>query len=143
MKYLKTFDNYSYRFNDETIDEGWKDWAVALGVTLSTLVPNYAKAETSDIAGDGIKDRIVNMLDQGSQLTIKKLAKDGYSPAPLTPIKGDRELVDSGIEAYGKTQAAANLQLETKSKDVFNKELGFRVYKEVGNGISVKWIIYK
>ena len=145
MKYLKTFENYSYNFDDENIDEGWKNWALALGIALSSLVPNHANASTSGI-GDGIKDKIVSVVDHGSQLTIKKLEKEGYSPSAGTPIKADKELVDSGIEAYGNTESAAELQIRTelnsKGIDTSHKS-GFYVYKEVGQNISVKWISYK
>lgn len=145
MKYLKTFENYSYNFDDENIDEGWKNWALALGIALSSLVPNHANASTSGI-GDGIKDKIVSVVDHGSQLTIKKLEKEGYSPSAGTPIKADKELVDSGIEAYGNTESAAELQIRTelnsKGIDTSHKS-GFYVYKSVGQGYSVKWISYK
>ena len=145
MKYLKTFESYSYNFNDETIDEGWKNWALALGIALSTLTPNHANASTSGI-GDGIKDKIVSVVDHGSQLTIKKLEKEGYSPSAGTPIKADKELVDSGIESTATSASAAEMQVRTelisKGIDTSHKS-GFYVYKEVGQNISVKWISYK
>ena len=149
MKYLKTFENYSYKFDDENIDEGWKNWALALGIALSSLAPNHANASTSGI-GDGIKDKIVSVVDHGSQLTIKKLEKQGYSPSIGTPIKVDKELVDSGIEAYANTKSAADTQLDVNLKaagkicyDEKGHLLGFRVYKDVGEGCSVKWISYQ
>jgi hypothetical protein len=145
MKYLKTFENYSYNFDDENIDEGWKNWALALGIALSSLVPNHANASTSGI-GDGIKDKIVSVVDHGSQLTIKKLEKEGYSPSAGTPIKSDKELIDSGIESTGTSASAAEMQVRTelisKGIDTSHKS-GFYVYKEVGQGYSVKWISYK
>ena len=145
MKYLKTFESYSYDYDVENIDEGWKNWALALGIALSSLVPNHANASTSGI-GDGIKDKIVSVVDHGSQLTIKKLEKEGYSPSSGTPIKGDKELVDSGIESTGNTASAAEMQvraeLNSKGIDTSHKS-GFFVYKEVGQNVSVKWISYK
>ena len=145
MKYLKTFESYSYNFNDETIDEGWKNWALALGIALSTLTTNHANASTSGI-GDGIKDKIVSVVDHGSQLTIKKLEKEGYSPSAGAPIKADKELVDSGIESTGTSASAAEMQVRTElismGIDTSHKS-GFYVYKEVGQNISVKWISYK
>ena len=145
MKYLKTFENYSYKFDDENIDEGWKNWALALGIALSSLAPNHANASTSGI-GDGIKDKIISVVDHGTALTVKKLERDGYSPVPGNLIKGDKELVDSGIESTGQTKSAAETsirsELNSKGIDTSNKS-GFFVYKEVGQNISVKWISYK
>jgi len=142
MKYLKRFENYN---NDELLEEGWKNWALALGIAASSLVSNNANASTQGI-GDDLRDKIEN-LKGCSGLTIKKLEKDGYSPVPGTLIPSDKKLVDSGIESTGKTKSTADEAikslLRSKGIDFGNIKSGFFVYKEIGQKISVKWISFQ
>ena len=140
MKYLKTYESYTYQDN-EILEEGWKNWAIALGIAASSLMPNHANASTQGI-GDGLKDRVVSIIN--GDLTIKNLEKDGYSPAPGTMISSDKKIVDSGIEAHGQTKSAAELslqkELQSKGIDYGNRKAGFIVYKTDGSQIFVKWI---
>jgi len=142
MKYLKTFENYN--LNDELLEESWKNWALALGIAASSLVSNSANASSQGL-GDKLKDKIESMASSG--LTIEKLERDGYSPAPGTLIPSDKKLVDSGIVANGKTIPGATKGIEVKLKsegiDYNNRKLGFLVYKEVGQGYDVKWISFQ
>ena len=139
MKYLKRFENYN---NDELLEEGWKNWALALGIAASSLMPNNANASTQ---GDGLKDRLTSIIN--GDLTIKNLEKDGYSPAPGTLIPSGKKLVDSGIESTGQSKSTADISIQSllKSKgiDFSNRKSGFFVYKEIGKNISVKWISFQ
>lgn len=142
MKYLKTFENYN--LNDELLEEGWKNWALALGIAASSLVSNSANASSQGL-GDKLKDKIESMASSG--LTIEKLERDGYSPAIGTSISSDKKLLDSGIVANGTTKSAATTGIEVKLKskgiDYNNRKLGFLVYKEVDQGYDVKWISFQ
>jgi len=142
MKYLKTFENYN--LNDELLEESWKNWALALGIAASSLVSNNANASSQGL-GDKLKDKIESMASSG--LTIEKLERDGYSPAPGTLIPSDKKLVDSGIESTGQTKSAADISIQSllrsKGIDFSNRKSGFFVYKEVGQNISVKWISFQ
>ena len=141
MKHLKTFEIYNYQDN-EIIQEGWKNWALALGIASSSLISNHANAHG---LGDGLKDKIFSIIN--GDLTIKRLERDGYSPTPGSLIPNNKKIVDSGIEAHGQTKTTAELSLrnELKSKgiDSNNRKLGFIVYKTDGEQIFVKWISFE
>jgi hypothetical protein len=125
---------------DNIIEEGWKTWAVALGIAASSLL-----SSTDANAQLNIKNKLESIIN--NDLTLKKLEKEGYSPGIGDAIDKDRSISDSGIEVVGgdMTNARAELLKILKNEKInySNPRIGFIVYKkESPTKIKAKWITY-
>lgn len=136
MKHIKRYNSW------EKIDEGWKDWVVALGLVTSSFLTTDALAQSS--LKDKLKDRLENVMSDNS--TLKKLKNEGYYPGTGDRIDSDRKLSDSGHESLANTKTSARTDLieKLKSKGIIDLSIqkGIILYKNEGNNTRAKWIAY-
>ena len=130
---------------DNIIEEGWKGWAVALGLAASSLLTTNVAAQSS------VKDKIENIKNKvqskiSKDPVLKNLEKEGYSPEIGSTIKPDVILVDSGFESFSNTKIAARADLIQKLSSEGIKDLsahkGIFVYRNEGSNVRMKWITY-
>lgn len=128
-------------FNGESLNENWKNWAVALGIASASLFSGSTIGQTK------LKDKIESIKDVlYEDPVLKKLIKDGYEPLPGSlPISWYAEkgnLVDSDISILSNTLTAAKLRLSSilMDKNIKPEEDGFFVYRDEGSNVRIKWI---
>jgi hypothetical protein len=137
------------RFNEvdsnETLNESWKSWAVALGLVSASLFSNNVLGQSK------LKDKIESVKDLvndkiNKDPILKDLEKEGYRPLDnyhTQKIIEKGKLVDLDISVLSNTQSAAKLNLISKLNDrKLNPQDGFFVYKNEGSNIRMKWITY-
>ena len=129
--------------NNKLLEENWKNWAIGLGIVASSFFTQPTNAE--DLLK--IKEKVENVVNK--DITLKKLQKEGFSPAVGDRINPNKSLYDSGIEVIGNTETAAKFQLIEilKSKGINHSNVmkpeGIILYKKEGKNIRAKWIGYK
>jgi hypothetical protein len=137
IKFLNESDN------KEILEENWKNWAIGLGIVASSFFTQPTNAE--DLLK--VKEKVENVVNK--DITLKKLQKEGFSPAIGDRINPNKSLFDSGIEVIGNTETAVKFQLIEilKSKGINHSNImkpeGIIVYKKEGKNIRAKWIGYK
>jgi hypothetical protein len=126
--------------NKELIEEGWKNWAVALGIVASSFFSQNVKADSIN----NIKDKVENVISKDT--TLKKLKKDGFAPEIGEYIDSSRKISDSNIQIVANTQTAAKIHLiqilKSKGINPSDNRAGFIVYKNENKNVIAKYIKY-
>ena len=139
MNRIKRFDEVDL---NESINESWKSWAVALGIASASLLVNDALGQSK------LKDKIELVKDKlNGDPVLKKLIEDGYEPLPgalpLTRLEVYGEgLIDSDISVLSNTLSGAMLSLKSalEERKIKPEEDGYFVYKKEGSKVRLKWI---
>lgn len=139
MGKIKTFNKFN---SDQSINENWKNWAVALGIASSSLFINDAKAQFN------LKDKIeIVKSDLFSKLNknplLKELEKDGYIPLETELVDKSKKMFDDNINYLGETKSSSKASLMQHLSDrKINPRDGFFVYRIEGKKVRIKWIGY-
>ena len=139
MENIKTFNQFN---NDQSINENWKNWAVALGIASSSLFMSDAKAQVN------LKDKIETAKSDlfskfNKDTLLKDLEKDGYIPLKGELVDKNKKMFDDDISSLGETESSskANLMQTLRDKKI-NPRDGFFVYRKEGKKVRMKWIGY-